>query len=138
MVWDFRRESQTYFPIPDRTTCLEFAFTEIAEALDAELRRKTKFRRNTPKEHSVETELTQCAFMLLSSVEVCVLQTARVTAIPTPTTELCRRVAKTLSPKYTKNLIALYIVANIQTRVDLFETLPKEFDRIRRKFGPKV
>lgn len=67
LVWDFRREMENYFPTPNREDSLAFAFTEIGEAVDAQLRQNPIYKRNNTKEHSVERELAQCAMMLLTA-----------------------------------------------------------------------
>ena len=67
-VWAFRREMAAYFPTPNQADSLAFAFTEVAEAVDATLRQNPLYKRNNTKEHSVERELAQCAMMLLTAV----------------------------------------------------------------------
>ncbi len=67
-VWQFRREMERYFPTPSQADSIAFAFTEIAEAVDATLRQNPLYKRNQEKAHSVERELAQCAMMLLTAV----------------------------------------------------------------------
>lgn len=65
-VQAWRASVQHCFPTPTDGDALSFAVTEAAEALDAELRQNTAYKRNQDKAHSVERELTQCALMLLT------------------------------------------------------------------------
>lgn len=67
-VWQFRREMERYFPTPSQADSIAFAFTEIAEAVDATLRQNPLYKRNQEKAHSVERELAQCAMMLLTAI----------------------------------------------------------------------
>jgi len=67
-VWVWRREVEEFFPTPTSLDCIDFAFTEAAEALDADIRKNAGYKRNSQKAHSIEQELTQCALMLLSAI----------------------------------------------------------------------
>lgn len=68
IVWRYRDELQEVWPTPDATDALRFAFTEAAEAMDANLRLNSGYARNNDKTLSVDDELADCAMMLLTAV----------------------------------------------------------------------
>jgi hypothetical protein len=67
MTWDFRQDTASVFPIPNRADSLRFALCEAAEALDAWLRRNGDYKRNRQKEHDIAGELAQCVMMLMTA-----------------------------------------------------------------------
>lgn len=67
-VWTFRKDYEKYWPTPNKLDSLRFAFTEIAEAIDADLRGNITYRRNNQRNPSVEEELADCAIMLITSL----------------------------------------------------------------------
>ncbi len=68
LVWDFRKEAESYWPTPDRLDSLRYALTEIAEAIDAKMRLdRPDHVRNRDKDLRVESELADCAIMLLTA-----------------------------------------------------------------------
>lgn len=68
IVWQYRAELEHVWPTPTPRNALRFAFTEAAEAMDAELRLEGGYARNNDKDLSVEDELADCAMMLLTMV----------------------------------------------------------------------
>ena len=67
MIETFRDESKAYFPEPPVDICIEYAITELAEALDASLRLNPRFKRNNHRNISVEDELMDALFMVTSA-----------------------------------------------------------------------
>lgn len=67
MVWQFRHKTADNFPVPNRLDSLRFAFTEIAEAVDAFLRQNGEYKRNREKGHDITAELAQCLMMLCTA-----------------------------------------------------------------------
>lgn len=67
-VWRFRRQAGDCWPTPDEFDALCFAFTEAAEAIDAQLRQNGDYVRNHDKAVDVRRELTQCAMMLITAL----------------------------------------------------------------------
>lgn len=137
-TWRFRAEMQDVFPTPSREDSLSFAFTEVAEALDAQLRENTLYKRNRNDDtHSVERELTQCAMMLLTAVPETWRGWQSLDTHPGlmqwTVRNIAVRVARCLEVPSDYAYI-LQTVAAISTAVDLSETLPEEFDKIRAKY----
>lgn len=138
-VWEFRAEMYNDFPTPGRDDSLAFAFTESAEAVDAQLRQNPRYKRNNEKAHTVEQELTQCAIMLLTAIPSgfrawADLDLYEAVFIWTPR-NIAIRVAHCLE---TPSDIAyiLQTVAIIGTAVDLPTTLPAELARWTAKHKP--
>lgn len=68
-VWKFREKYSQYWATPDLLWSLRFAFTEIAEALDAWIRANSnEFSRNNEKNLVVIDELADTAIMLLTAL----------------------------------------------------------------------
>jgi hypothetical protein len=67
-VWSFRHRNENHWPTPGELDSLRFAFTEIAEAIDAELRVCKKYKRNDDRNQDTDSELADCAIMLLTSL----------------------------------------------------------------------
>lgn len=67
MVWSFCHRGDCW-PTPGEFDALCFAFTEAAEAIDAQLRQNGDFVRNHDKTVDVRRELTQCAMMLITAL----------------------------------------------------------------------
>lgn len=68
-VWKFRKSYEDYWATPDLLWSLRFAFTEIAEALDAWMRANSnEFSRNNEKNLDVIDELADTAIMLLTAL----------------------------------------------------------------------
>jgi len=68
MVWATREKLADVWPTPDTLDSLRFAVTEAGEAMDAWLRDKGGYARNTDKQHSVNAELADCAMMMLTAM----------------------------------------------------------------------
>lgn len=139
-VWAFRREMAAYFPTPNQADSLAFAFTEIAEAVDATLRQNPVYKRNNAKEHSVESELTQCAMMLLTAVpeEFCDWRRVIIDREPWELATIALRVAELYGVFAYENdsYAILYTVGKIATAIDLPTHLRAELARMRAKHGP--
>lgn len=138
-VWAFRAEMEEHFPTPGQDDSLAFAFTEIAEAIDAELRKNPLYKRNNDKAHTVERELTQCAMMLLTAVPrtwngwdgLQIYQTGLVWTVR----NIAIRVAGCLSvPSDTEYILST--VVTINTAVNLHAELFMELNRMRAKHKP--
>lgn len=68
-VWAFRAEANSWWPTPDVRTSLLYAFTEIAEAVDAQIRSEhPDHARNSARNLNVEEELADCVIMLLTAL----------------------------------------------------------------------
>ncbi len=68
-VWEFRKKYEKYWATPDLLWSLRFAFTEIAEAMDAWIRvNSNEFSRNREKDMQVIDELADTAIMLLTAL----------------------------------------------------------------------
>ena len=132
MVWQFRDAVEHNFPTPNRSDSLAFAFTEVAEAIDAQLRQNSSYQRRSEKSHSVEQELTQCAMMLLTAVSQ---NNGQDTSSPWTLRQICYLVAGALATHQSNDYL-LAIVEMISTLVDLSSTLPVELARLQAKFGP--
>jgi hypothetical protein len=68
LVWRYRSQLEAYWPTPTQRDALLFAFTEVAEAIDAELRNEPHYARNNDKTLSVADELADAAMMLLTAL----------------------------------------------------------------------
>ena len=68
MVWDFREKWKQEWPTPSRTDSALFAITELAEAIDAQLRLEKKYNRNSAKIIGVDEELADLALMLCTVI----------------------------------------------------------------------
>ena len=139
-VWRFRAEMNGVFPTPGRDDSLVFAFTEVAEALDALMRENPVYKRNNDKEHTIERELAQCAMMLLTAVpsgfrDWDSLDTYKFVAVWTPR-QIAIRVAMCLEVPSDIPYILRTIMA-IGTAINLPEKLSQELDRMRDKYKPK-
>jgi hypothetical protein len=118
---------------------LAFAYTEAAEAVDAQLRQNPRYKRNNDKEHSIERELTQCAMMLLTAVPrtwrgwdgLQMYQTGLVWTVR----NIAIRVSGCLAVPSDIEYILGTVVA-INTAVGLSVTLPAELNRMRAKHKP--
>ena len=139
LVWEFRREMQDYFPTPNQADSIKFAFTEVGEALDAELRQNPLYKRNNEKAHSVERELTQCAMMLLTAVLPTDMDGVEIMyrqpALNWDVDDIAFRVGAILGGDRTIYYI-LHTVHAIDVMIDLSTNLPAELDRMRAKHGP--
>lgn len=132
-VWAFRREMAAYFPTPNQADSLAFAFTEIAEAVDATLRQNPVYKRNNTKEHTVERELAQSAMMLLTAApelpecpEVKAYYNLAEIAYAVSVAYICPN-----EPK-----LAIHAVGTIASHIDLPTHLRAELARMRAKHGP--
>ncbi len=132
-VWAFRREMAAYFPTPNQADSLAFAFTEVAEAVDATLRLNPIYKRNQSKAHGVERELAQCAMMLLTAVpELPEFQEVKAYY---DLVEICYAVSVAyICPNEPK--LAIHAVGTIASFIDLPLHLRAELDRMRTKHGP--
>lgn len=139
MVWAFRAEMEDDFPTPGRDDALAFAFTEAAEAVDAQLRQNPRYKRNNDKEHSIERELTQCAMMLLTAVPRTWRGWGNFSVFwndPVWTLRnIAIRVAFAMEVPSDIEYILTTVVA-INTAVDLSVMLPAELNRMRAKHKP--
>lgn len=69
IVWEMRKNLKDYWPCPDPLDSLRYAATESGEAIDAYLRGSRLFdKRNNHRNNSVESELADCAMMLLTAM----------------------------------------------------------------------
>jgi len=68
LVWSYRKRLSNLWPTPNREDSLAFAFTEIGEAVDAQLRQNPVYNRNHDKNVDVESELADCLIMLLTAM----------------------------------------------------------------------
>lgn len=69
MVWLSRQNTAAYFPLPDASSCIDYAITEAGEYLDAKLReRRNGDKRNRDKEHDARKEWGQCGYMIASAI----------------------------------------------------------------------
>lgn len=137
-TWRFRTEVEDNFPTPPRDDSLAFAYTEVAEALDAQLRQNPRYKRNNDKAHSIERELTQCAMMLLTAVPATYCDWQSIDTYPFLGMWTVRNIAVRVGQCLQVPSDYAYIlgtVAAISTIVDLNETLAQEFDRMRAKHG---
>jgi hypothetical protein len=138
-VWKFRREMAAYFPTPNQADSLAFAFTEIAEAVDATLRQNPVYKRNNTKEHSVERELAQCAMMLLTAVLPAEMDGVEIMyrqpALNWDVDDIAFRVGAILGCDRTISYI-LHTVHAIGVIIDLPTHLRAELARMRTKHGP--
>lgn len=138
-VWAFRREMAAYFPTPNQADSLAFAFTEIAEAVDATLRQNPVYKRNNTKEHSVERELAQCAMMLLTAVPEgwdgwgydSPYYAVSLPAVAFAVAELYGS-----ETQFSRNYEITAIVSAISGLIDLPTHLRAELARMRAKHGP--
>lgn len=65
-ILKWRQQYAADFPIPSKLESIQFAFTEVAEAVDAKLRENPNFKRNKSKEISYVNELCDVIFMLVT------------------------------------------------------------------------
>jgi hypothetical protein len=138
-VWAFRAEMEDYFPTPGRDDSLAFAFTESAEAVDAQLRQNPRYKRNNDKAHSIERELTQCAMMLLTSVPRTWNGWGGLDFYDFVATWTVRNIAIRVGRCLEVSSDIEYILGTVQainTAVDLSVTLPAELARMRAKHKP--
>lgn len=138
LTWLFRAEMQQRFPTPPRDDSLAFAFTEAAEAVDAELRQNPRYKRNNEKEHSIERELAQSAMMLLTAVPETFQDWQSVDTYPFLAMWSVRNIAVRVAQCMAVPSDYAYIlgtVAAISTIVQLDVLLPAELDRMRAKYG---
>lgn len=64
-----RNSTAAYFPLPDASSCIDYAITEAVECLDAKLReRRNGDKRNRDKEHDARKEWGQCGYMIASAI----------------------------------------------------------------------
>ncbi|MCA9941735.1 MAG: hypothetical protein KC418_24010 [Anaerolineales bacterium] len=71
LVWRFRalmEEAASPWVTPEPLDALRFAATEVAEAMDAWLRARGGFARNSDRHEQVLSELADCAIMLATSI----------------------------------------------------------------------
>ena len=66
LVYDFRNATYEVYPHPSPEDSIDFAITELAEALDALLRENKEYKRNREKDHTFEDEIGDALFMLFS------------------------------------------------------------------------
>ncbi len=67
-VWAFRHRNERYWPTPITLDSLRFALTEVAKAIDADLRSIKEYRRNNIREQDITEELADCAIMLATAL----------------------------------------------------------------------
>jgi len=68
LVWNFRHAYEEYWPTPNVHDSIRFAFTEIAEVVDAELRGDITYRRNNARDPNIDYELADTAIMLITAM----------------------------------------------------------------------
>jgi len=68
LVWSYRNRLSSLWPTPSCADSLAFAFTEIGEAVDAQLRQNPVYNRNHDKNVDVDSELADCLIMLLTAM----------------------------------------------------------------------
>lgn len=69
LVFAYRERMEHRWPTPPPLDAMRFAFTEIAEAVEAKLREEPRYNRNNAaKGSTVAEELCDCAFMLLTAL----------------------------------------------------------------------
>lgn len=68
IVEQYRAELDPIWPRPDIQDSLLFAYTELGEAVDADLRNNETYQRNREKNNDVLDELADCAIMLLTAL----------------------------------------------------------------------
>lgn len=69
LVWNFRNSYKEYWPTPNVYDSIRFAFTEIAEVVDAELRGNETYRRNNERTQLIDDEYADCAIMIITALE---------------------------------------------------------------------
>lgn len=97
IVWNFRHENQKHWPTPNPSDSLRFAFTEAGEALDAQLRLISIYKRNnskTPDQQKVLDELADVAIMLATAVGLEYNVIAGTTGVDASLDVICRWVSK--------------------------------------------
>lgn len=73
IILEFREEYESIWKTPSDMRCLQFAFTECAEALDEYIRLDPEWFRTTHRESTIDEvlcEIADCLMMLLSIKEV--------------------------------------------------------------------
>lgn len=70
LVWSYRIRLCEHWPTPAQADAMRFAFTEVAEALDAYLRSKPEYNRNNAKTLDVCDELADTAIMLITAAGI--------------------------------------------------------------------
>lgn len=68
LVWNFRLAYEEYWPTPNVEDSIRFAFTEIGEVVDAELRGDITYRRNNARDPNIDYELADVAIMLITAM----------------------------------------------------------------------
>lgn len=139
MVWDFRQDMEDYFPTPNQKDSLAFAFTEIAEAVDAQLRQNPTYKRNNEKAHTVERELAQCAMMLFTSLGEAEVKVFGydLEGYQYPLDKIAYWVTELYT--YSDDFVpedCLWILSAIAELIDLPLHLSAELERMRQKHGP--
>jgi len=66
LVWKFRDDVESEYSTPGPLDAIRFAHTEVMEAMDAQLRTNTAYSRNNDKNVTVESELVDTLYMLLT------------------------------------------------------------------------
>ena len=140
MVHDFRFQADSFWPTPNTKDSLRYAFTEIAEAVDADLRARRKTdARNNDKESRVEEELADCAIMLLTALEEKEIEVMEVGEISLEEIALDMATAMYYGTKegltITWQPFANRVLNAINERINMEEEIDWKLDRIWRKHG---
>lgn len=133
------------WPTPDTADALRFAFCESAEAMDAHIRKTSKYARNRDKELSVRDELADCAMMLLTAMRdfdrfVPSYISDQIEGEAERLTDICYSVADAMSSYlWGNNLIGVKYVGEPLTyiaaypEIDLHNRIAARLDRIEKK-----
>ena len=140
LVWSYRNRLSSLWPTPSCADSLAFAFTEIGEAVDAQLRQNPVYNRNHDKNVDVESELADCLIMLLTALGSDTGWIASAEYYDVITTyygkleNIALPIALTMADSTTRNiLISIYSMNVWEWQSDIYTTVKDRLDRIEKR-----